>query len=222
MAQVAVLYQDEYLLAIDKPAGLPTLPDGYDRAAPHVRGVLEPDFGRVWIVHRLDRWTSGVLLLARSAEAHRALNGQFDARAVKKTYHAIVSGRPAWPERTLAWPLRADGDRRHRTVIDPVGGKPAITHVRVLERFAAAALIEARPATGRTHQIRAHLARAGHPLLGDELYGASGTIGVVERPALHARSIEFTHPITHQPLSIDAPYPEDFGTALAALRSSAH
>lgn len=214
-----VLYQDDYLLAIDKPAGLPTLPDGYDRAAPDVRGLLEPDFGRLWIVHRLDRGTSGVLLLARSADAHRALNAQFEAHAVRKVYHALVSGRPDWTERTLDWPLRPDGDRRHRTVIDARRGKPAVTQVRVLERLAVAALLEARPETGRTHQIRAHLAHAGYPLLGDELYGPGESIGVLARTALHALSIDCTHPITHQPLSIAAPYPEDFSMALAALRS---
>ena len=216
-----VLYQDEYLLAVNKPAGLPTLPDGYDRTAPHMRSVLEPAFGRLWIVHRLDRVTSGVLLLARSAEAHRALNRLFDAHQVIKVYHALIRGEPPWAGRRLDWPLRPDGDRRHRTVIDARRGRPAVTQIRVLERLGCAALIEARPETGRTHQIRAHLACAGFPLLGDELYGPGGSIGLVQRAALHALSIEFVHPLTSQPIAIAAPYPEDFLAALAALRSAA-
>ena len=93
---IPILYRDDVLLVINKPAGLPSLPDGYDASAVHVRSLLEPHFGRVWIVHRLDRGTSGVLLLARSAEAHRALNSQFDQRQVSKVYHALVHGSPKW------------------------------------------------------------------------------------------------------------------------------
>src|SRR5512136_1995664 len=116
---VPILYIDDVLLVINKPAGLPSLPDGYDPAAPHVRSLLEPYFGRIWIVHRLDRGTSGVLLLARSAEAHRALNTQFDQRQVRKTYHALIVGSPDWEVKTVDLPLRADVGHKHRTAVDP-------------------------------------------------------------------------------------------------------
>lgn len=222
---IPILYIDETLLVINKPAGLPTLPDGYDPAAPHVRSLLEPHFGRLWIVHRLDRGTSGVLLLVRSAQAHRALNSQFDQRQVSKVYHALVTGSPAWDSKTVELPLRADVGHKHRTVVDPARGKPAVTHLRVLERFAAFALVEAVPETGRTHQIRAHLAALGHPLVADELYGslpAEASPPVLHRLGLHARQLTIEHPLLRSVLHFDAPYPEDFARALDQLRRASH
>jgi tRNA pseudouridine32 synthase/23S rRNA pseudouridine746 synthase len=218
---VPILYLDDILLVINKPAGLPSLQDGYDPAAPHVRSLLKPHFGRVWIVHRLDRGTSGVLLLARTAEAHRALNTQFDQRQVSKIYHALVIGSPDWETKTVDLPLRIDVGHKHRTVVDPEGGKPAITCLRVLERFAAFTLVEAAPETGRTHQIRAHLAAVGHPLVSDEQYGgnlAGDNPPVIPRLGLHARQLTIEHPVQHTILCFEAPYPEDFTKALELLR----
>ncbi len=221
-------------MIINKPAGLPTLPGGW-APGPHVRSVLEPVYGRLWIVHRLDRQTSGVLALARTAEAHRHLNLQFDAHSVVKIYHALVVGAPDWATQVVNLPLRADGDRRHRTVVDPRGGKPGITELRVLDRLGNYALVEAIPRTGRTHQIRAHLAALGHPLVGDALYGgehvvsaAAGRPGVrrpetaarplLERPGLHAWSLTIRHPCTGEALTCTAPYPPDLAGALETLR----
>ena len=225
---VPILYCDDVLLVIDKPAGLPTLPDGYDPAAAHVRSLLEPHFGRVWIVHRLDRGTSGVLLLARSAEVHRAMNQQFDQRQVTKVYHALVNGSPGWKAKTVDLPLRTDVGHKHRTAIDAQRGKPAVTRLRVLERFTGYTLVEAIPETGRTHQIRAHLAAAGHPVMADELYGSSLEAGrfanpaqdhaLMPRLALHARQLILEHPVLHSVLHLQAPYPEDFSQALDQLR----
>jgi len=218
---VPILYVDDVLLVINKPAGLPSLPDGYDPAAPHVRSLLEPHFGRVWIVHRLDRDTSGVLLLARSAGAHRLLNMQFDQRQVKKVYHALVNGSPDWDEKMVDLPLRVNVGHKHRTAVDPARGKPAVTHLRVMERFAGYALVEAAPETGRTHQIRAHLVAAGYPLLADELYGSqteSQAAPPMPRLALHARALTFMHPVQGILLRVESPYPEDFTQALERLR----
>jgi RluA family pseudouridine synthase len=219
------LWVDPHLLVINKPAGLRTLPDGYDPALPHLRRLLEPEFGRLWMVHRLDRETSGVLLLARSAEAHRALNTQFEQRQAHKVYHALVSGEPPWEEQTVDLPLLPNGDRRHRTVVDARRGKPAVTHLRVLERLSSAALVEARPETGRTHQIRAHLAAVGFPILFDRLYAAHGgspfplpTPLPRDSLALHAFSLEIIHPVTGQPLRFEAPYPPAFRETLSLLR----
>jgi tRNA pseudouridine32 synthase / 23S rRNA pseudouridine746 synthase len=214
---VPVLWFDDTLLAANKPAGLPTLPDGYDPSAPHLVKVLQPAFGRLWIVHRLDRITSGVIVLARTAEAHRALNLQFDGRQVAKVYHALAAGAPAWDTQTVDLPLRVDGDRRHRTVIDRQRGKPALTHFRMLERFPACVLVEARPETGRTHQIRAHLAALGHPLVADALYGGASD-DIIDRPPLHAWSLTIAHPTTGESLRFEAPYPDDLALALSRLR----
>lgn len=213
----SVLWSDESLVVINKPPGLLTLPDGYDPTLPHISQLLEAKFGRLWIVHRLDKDTSGLLVLARTAEAHRILNTAFETRQVTKVYHALVAGSPEWDERRVCLPLRVNGDRQHRTIVDARKGKPAITNLRVLERFSQWALIEASPETGRTHQIRAHLAVAGFPILGDALYGGDEE-QLIKRAALHACSLAFPHPVTGEGISFQAPYPEDFLRVLEFLR----
>ena len=230
-----ILYQDEALLVINKPAGLSTLPDGYDPGLPHVKSILEQQAGRLWIVHRLDKQTSGVLLLARSAAAHRSLNHQFETHQVSKVYHALVAGNPGWQEKTVSLPLRPNGDRHHRTVIDPDKGKPAVTHLKVLERFDHHCLLEAIPETGRTHQIRAHLLSLGLSIVGDKLYGErkrdfTGTDalpqwemdlgkGWMGAMGLHASSLEINHPVSAQRIKFEAPYPVGLAEVLQQLRS---
>jgi RluA family pseudouridine synthase len=223
--QDLVLYLDEHLLVIDKPAGLPVLPDGYHPEAPYVRSVFEPLFGRLWTVHRLDRGTSGVLLLARSAAAHRELNTLFEKRQVEKRYHALVVGSPAWDAITADMPLLADGDRQHRTRVDARLGKPAVTELHVLERLGGYTLIEAAPHTGRTHQIRSHLAALALPIAGDKLYGGGETLSLpragaprLERIALHAWSLEIDHPATRARARFQAPYPADLKEMVEYLR----
>lgn len=219
--QIATLHLDDAILAVNKPAGLPTLPDGYDRDAPYLVGLLKQTYPALWTVHRLDKDTSGVIVFARTAEAHRILNTQFESRQTAKVYHALVHGAPEWDERIVALRLRPNGDRRHRTVVDARGGKEAVTDLRVLRRFANHALIEARPHTGRTHQIRTHLAAIGLPLVCDALYDPARKSlegpGSLAHTALHAFSLEFNHPLTAERLRITAPYPPDFEQALAHL-----
>lgn len=230
-----VLWLDESVIVVCKPAGLPALPDGYDPDAPHLRSVLEPVYGPLWMLHRLDRDTSGVLVLARTAEAHRAINTQFERRQVEKLYHALVVGVPTWEEKFVNLRLRPNGDRKHRTVVDARRGKPSATNLRILERFRAWSLLEASPKTGRTHQIRTHLAAVGYPILADGLYGDGSSLflsqikpayregrtkerPLLDRLALHARKLSFIHPLSKEILKIEAPYPDDFEAALRHLR----
>lgn len=210
-----ILYTDDQILVIDKPAGIPVLPDGWEQDAPYLVKMLEEEFGKLWVVHRLDKGTSGVMIFARNAESHRALNTQFENHEAMKTYHAIVEGNPKWDEKVTKFPLRANVGKKHRTAVDDKNGKPAETHFRVIKRYQDAALVEAKPMTGRTHQIRVHAYALGHPLLGDVLYGASET-DLTPRPALHAQSL--TIELNGQRETFSAPYPGDFRATLERLK----
>jgi RluA family pseudouridine synthase len=218
-----IFHEDEHLLVLDKPAGLPVLPDGWEKDSPYLVKGLGEEYGTIFIVHRLDKITSGVMVFARDAETHRALNIQFENHQAEKVYHAIVQGIPRWDEKTARHPLRANVGHKHRTMVDDKNGKPSETRFRVLKRFQAwpeqgrddSALIEARPMTGRTHQIRVHAYALGHPLVGDTLYGAQET-EVIARPALHAYSL--TIEIDGEQVTFKAPYPDDFRAALERLK----
>ena len=237
-AEIQVLFCDEALLVVNKPAGLSTLPDGYNPALPHIKSVLEREKGLLWIVHRLDKATSGVLVLARSAEAHRSLNTQFEHHQVSKVYHALVVGNPEWQEKTVSLPLGANGDRQHRTVIDLQAGKPAVTHFTVLERFGEHCLVKAVPETGRTHQIRTHLNALGLSIAGDKLYGkrvipheqleaprsnqdSNLLTKLTDSMGLHALSLEINHPLTGARMKFTAVYPSGLMLVLEQLRSRA-
>lgn len=220
MPEISILFQDGAILVINKPSGLLSIPDGYNPTLPHVAGCLAPQFGKCWIVHRLDRDTSGVMILARTTTAHRELNIQFEHRQVKKIYHAFVQGQPDWNSILVDTPLRVNGDRKHRTVAAPLTGKAAQTDFQVLQRFPWGCLVKAQPHTGYTHQIRAHLATIGFPILADALYQNLGSIqkakGSKEAPpppigrlALHAYTIHFTHPLAQIPVHFTVPYPPD-------------
>jgi len=211
-----ILYADDEVLVIDKPAGLPVLPDGWEPEAPYLVNLLEAEYGRVWIVHRLDKSTSGVMVMARTAEAHRSLNIQFEQHEAQKLYHAIAVGVPDWNEKTAKHPLRANVGHKHRTMVDPRKGKPSETRFKVLKRYPDNVLLEAELLSGRTHQIRVHAYALGHPLLGDTLYSAPET-DLIPRPALHALSLSFVHPATGERVSFSAPYPPDFQIALQNL-----
>jgi RluA family pseudouridine synthase len=211
-----ILHMDEHIIVINKPAGLPVLPDGWEKDAPYLVKMLEEEYGKIWIVHRLDKITSGVMVFARTAEAHRTLNIQFESHEAEKVYHAIVEGEPKWNEKVAKFPLRANVGKKHRTAVDDKNGKPSETRFRILKRYQAGALVEAKPMTGRTHQIRVHAYALGHPLVGDILYNAFDT-DVIARPALHAYSLTITHPETKERLTFKAERPDDFVSALERL-----
>jgi RluA family pseudouridine synthase len=214
-----ILYEDHYLIIVDKPGGLSVLPDGWEKDSEYLVKILEEQYGKIFIVHRLDKLTSGVMVFARDAETHRALNIQFDNHEAQKTYHAILEGNPKWEEKTAKHPLRSNVGHKHRTMVDDKNGKPSETRFRVIKRYQESALVEARPMTGRTHQIRVHAYALGHPLVEDVLYGARDFYGL-PRPMLHAQSLTFIHPATKERVKFSAPHPEDFEKALKILQGN--
>jgi RluA family pseudouridine synthase len=187
-----ILLDDGRLLAVDKPEGIPCIPDR--RGTPgHLRQLLEEATGRrLFVVHRLDTDTSGLVLFAQDADLHRWLSIQFQEHRVLKEYTALVIGLPEPPEGTIDSPLRRFGSGR--TAVDPTDGKPAVTTYRVTEGLGRWSLVSLRPLTGRTHQIRAHLYSTGHPVAGDLMYGDRAVQSGFPRLMLHATRLEFTAP----------------------------
>ncbi|MBL8061668.1 MAG: RluA family pseudouridine synthase [Anaerolineales bacterium] len=212
-----IIFQDASILVVNKPADLSVLPEGWDKDAPYLVRMLEEKYGKVWVIHRIDKITSGVIVFALTAEAHRSLNIQFEKHEVEKAYHAIVNGLPRWEEKVTKFPLRVNVGHKHRTMVDDRNGMRSETRFKILERYQASALVEAVPMTGRTHQIRVHAYAVGYPLLGDILYSAPET-DVIPRPALHAYSLGFTHPETGAKMTFQAVYPDDFQAAVNLLR----
>ena len=216
-----ILYQDAAVIAIDKPAGLVvhagagaesgTLVNRlvhHFAALSQVGGDLRPG-----IVHRLDKGTSGVLLVARNDAAHRALAAQFAGRTVEKTYLALVHGNVRNEQGRVVTPIARDPVRRIRMTTKLATGRSALTEYRVLRRFEKFTYLEVRIGTGRTHQIRVHLSSIGHPVAGDKLYGAPPA----ERVFLHAWRIAFTSPATDQRVTLEAPLPPELTEWLARL-----
>ena len=176
-----------------------------------IGGVMRPG-----IVHRLDRDTSGVILVAKNDASHNALARQLKERSVEKTYLALVEGTPKPAEGVIDAPIARDPKNRKRMAIVE-GGRESVTAYKVVERFASYSLVEARPKTGRTHQIRVHLAAIGHPIVGDRVYGKASK--VVGRQFLHAARIAFTHPGTGERVEFSAELARDLAAALALVRS---
>jgi 23S rRNA pseudouridine1911/1915/1917 synthase len=224
-APFAVAYEDEHLLVVDKPAGVVVHPAPGHRSgtlaqALAARGAAGGDPERPGIVHRLDRDTSGLLLVARSEEVHRKLRDALAAREITREYLALVDGRPPARSGTIDAPIGRD--RRMRTRMSPEtdDGREAVTHFTLEEALPAATLLLVRLETGRTHQIRAHLKAIGHPVCGDPEYGRAGVYGL-ERQFLHAARLAFAHPVTGEDVEVSSPLPADLQQALGQARSGA-
>jgi len=221
---LVVPYEDEHLLVVDKPAGLVVHPAPGHASGTLVHGLLahdveggeEPD--RPGIVHRLDRDTSGLLVVARSPEAHRRLQALVQARALTREYLALVVGRPRSRRGTIEAPIGRDRHDPLRHSLDTDTPRDAVTHFEVEELLRGRALLRVRLETGRTHQIRVHLAAIELPVAGDQLYGRPRDLGL-ERQFLHAARLAFAHPFTGEPVDVTSPLPEDLGAALERARS---
>ncbi len=221
----AVIYDDGDVLAINKPAGIAT--QGGMNIERHIDGMLEALTGKDGVkprlVHRLDKDTSGVLLLARSAEIARRLGKMFQGRDMRKIYWAITSPAPESHEGEIKAPLikGTHGPEKDKMIVDEKEGQRAYTNYEVMEVAGKqAAFVAFMPKTGRTHQIRAHAAYLGCPLLGDGKYGVKAAIegpGITQRLHLHARSLEFQHPVSRKKLKLTAPLPADLARSWDAL-----
>jgi RluA family pseudouridine synthase len=208
-----VLYEDADILAVDKPEGIVSVSEAGKGGLPE---LLKPVFpGKLFPVHRLDREVSGVILFAKNAAAHRHLNMEFDRRAVRKTYLALVHGLPARERGTIDGPIREFGSGRMG--VDPERGKPSSTEFERLEMFEGTTLLKAFPATGRRHQIRVHLFSIGHPVVGDLRYGDRSVQSRFPRLMLHALAVEFRSP-GGKDLRIEAPLPATFSSVLESAR----
>jgi 23S rRNA pseudouridine1911/1915/1917 synthase len=223
MAEPRIVHEDEWLAVVDKPAGLVVhaAPGHRGRTLVDALGDLlggGEDLERPGIVHRLDKDTSGLMLVARSDEAHRRLAAQIKAREVRRTYLALVEGRPPSRSGTIDAPLGRDYRAPARRAVGGRAPREARTRFTVLETLPADALVEARLETGRTHQIRAHFAAIGHPVAGDPQYGHAGRHGL-ERQFLHSAKLGFTHPFTGEEMESESPLPGDLSEALERARA---
>lgn len=236
MKKLDLLYEDNEIVVINKPAPLLTIPDRFHDDKLNLYRLLQERYEEIFIVHRLDKETSGLICFAKTAAAHAHLSQQFERRQSKKIYHAIVAGQVLQEEGQIDTPIA-----KHLYVAGKMTtakkGKAALTHYSVLERFKRYSLLEIDLKTGRTHQIRVHCASIGHPLAVDALYTTKAAFylseiklksykkakyeeerPLVTRLTLHAHQLQVTHPISGEVLQLEAPYPKDFRAMLKQLQ----
>ena len=220
-----IVFEDDAILVINKPAGLVVHPGSGNWSGTLMNALLHhapplQTLPRAGIVHRLDKETSGLLVVAKTLEAQTDLVRQLQARTVQRHYVAVVEGQVAQDGRVEAPIGRHPTARVKMAVVSR--GKPAVTHYRVLERFPRYTLIACRLETGRTHQIRVHMQSIGHPLVGDPAYGAKHAPRRLPRQALHAARLGLVHPVTHKTLEWEAPLPDDLRALIEILRETLH
>lgn len=236
---IDIIYEDDFIVVLNKPAGCLTIPDRYDRSAINLYDLLTKKYSKIFTVHRLDKDTSGVIVFAKDAESHRKLNQQFQELKVTKIYHAVLSGNLIQDELVIDIPITEDLHNKGR-MRPSARGKESLTALKVLERFRNATLVELNLVTGRHHQIRVHCTAIGHPLLVDEFYGKSSEFKlsylkrnykikkgdeekpIIDRVSMHSKKIIILHPITEKEMVFEADYPKDFSALLEVLSKYSH
>ena len=236
-----IVYEDDHLAVVDKPAGMVTHPAVGNYSGTLVNALIfhfdrlaqRGGSDRPGIVHRLDKGTSGLLVVAKNDQAHAALQKAIQGRQLKRTYIALICGHMPQDEGTIDLPIGRSGRDRTRMVVTDRGSRPAVTQYRSTDRFRSYDLLEISLLTGRTHQIRVHFSHLGHPVFGDPEYGgrekwhrgvfgpdrplARRLLGLIDRQALHSVRLEFAHPVSGELLGLDSKLPDDFGAVLDAL-----
>lgn len=207
--EIVIVYADDHLVVVDKPYGLLSVPGRDPANRDCVPSRLQAQFGELRIVHRLDFDTSGLMILARDAQTHRHLNRQFEQRDVEKYYEALVWGLPQEDSGSIDLPICVDWPNRPKKIVDYANGKQALTHYRVLARDVerTVARLELRPITGRSHQLRVHLAEIGHPILGCPFYAHEAARNAADRLTLHARELHVMHPVSGERMTFNAVVP---------------
>lgn len=235
--KIEIVYEDDSLLIVNKPAEVLTIPDRFDTTKPNVIGLLSEHYAdKIWVVHRLDRETSGIICFAKTEEAHKNLSQQFFNRTVDKIYLALVDGKPNPDANTIDAPIGPHPTLPGKMTVIRTG-KSSVTDYKVTEVFKAFSLVEANIRTGRTHQVRVHFKHIGHPLAVDPLYGKREAFFLSEvkyrkyqlgkdqeerplmsRTTLHAYQLSLAHPVTGERMTFTNPLPKDFQAVLNQLR----
>ncbi len=233
--KIDILFEDNYLLILNKQSGILTLPDRFNYSIPSLSSMLKKIYGKIFVVHRLDKDTSGAIIFAKDPETHRQLNIDFENNKVIRKYHVVVEGIIPKDKLDIDIPLRQSRKKVGMT-LPSAKGKASLTKVQVIERYRNATFIECELITGRHHQIRVHLQTIGYPLLVDDLYGHSKSFNlssikrsynlkkgtkespIISRLTMHSFYLEFIHPITQQVIKISADYPKDFAALIQLLQ----